>query len=74
MGTGAGARIGEPAECAEAREEEVFAAERGDEALDAVQAAPDGVPRDREDARAVVVGGEQVLLHVEAGEVAPTAR
>lgn len=55
--------VGRPTQRAEARQEEVHA----------MQAAPDGVLRDREDARAVVVAREQVLLLVEAGERRPAA-
>jgi hypothetical protein len=53
--------VGQPAQRAETRQEQVLAAPRGDKALDAVQATPDGALRDREDARAVVVAREQVL-------------
>src|SRR5262249_26158075 len=67
---GPGAEVGQPAQRAETWQEAVLAATSDDKTLDAVQATPDRSLRDRKAAGAVVIAHEQVLLLIEAGEVA----
>src|SRR5512144_2086765 len=63
-------QLGEPAQGAQARKEAIFATASDNEARQVLQAAPDGLLRDGDAARSVVMPGHRVFFAGEPDEIA----